>query len=98
MSNGEKKNRTENIISHFASQLRRLAASDKLVSSRGVSGYVQAVLVPELANMLVREDMGVDEESARAVIRDSVNVGRLLCEEEDEVISDQADEVDELVG
>ena len=48
--------------------------------------------------MLVREDMGVDEEGARAVIRDSVNVGRLLCEEEDEVINDQADEVDELVG
>lgn len=86
----------KSITSHFAPQLRRLAASDRLVSSRGVSGYVQAVLVPELAVMLVREDMGVDEESARAIIRDSVKVGRLLCEEEDEMIRDKDDGVDEV--
>ena len=85
----------KSITSHFAPQLRRLAASDRLVSSRGVSGYVQAVLVPELAVMLVREDMGVDEESARAIIRDSVKVGRLLCEEEDETIRDKDDGEDE---
>lgn len=87
----------ENITSHFAPQLRRLAASDKLVSSRGVSGYVQAVLVPELATMLVCEDMGVDEEGARAIIRDSIKMGRLLCEEEDEIIKDRGEQEDSLV-
>ena len=59
---------------------------------------MQAVLAPELAILLICEDMGVDEEGARAVMRDSVQVGQLLCEEEDEVIKDEAmrDEEDEL--
>lgn len=75
-------------MTHFTPKLRRLVASDKLISSGGVSGYVQAVLAPELAVMLVMQDMGTDEEGARAVLRDSVEIGNLLNEEEDEVIKD----------
>lgn len=73
---------------HFARKLRNLAASNKLLSSGGVSGYVQAVLVPELAVLLVMQDMGTDEEGARTILRDSVDIGDLLNEEEDEVIKD----------
>ena len=77
----------ENIISTFSPQIRRLAASDKLISSRGVSGYVQAVLVPELAVLLVKEDMGVDDdESARVILQESIQIGDLLNEEEEDVI------------
>lgn len=75
-------------MNHFAAKLRQFAASDKLLSSGGVSGFVQAVLAPELAVMLVMQDMGTDEEGARAVLRDSVDIGNLLNEEEDEVIKD----------
>ncbi|MCJ1463289.1 hypothetical protein MMC07_001895 [Pseudocyphellaria aurata] len=78
----------ENIMIHFARKLRNLAASNKLLSSGGVSGYVQAVLVPELAVLLVMQDMGTDEEGARAILRDSIDIGYLLNEEEDEVIND----------
>ena len=77
-------------MSRFASKLRRLAASDKLISSGGVSRYVQAVLVPELAVLLVKDDMKVDEEKAREVLRESVEIGNLLNEEEDEIIMDPA--------
>lgn len=84
-------------MTHFAPKLRYLAASDKLLSSGGVSSYVQAVLAPELAVMLVMEDMGTDEEGARAVLRDSVNIGNLLNEEEDEEIKDpEQEEVEEV--
>ena len=82
--------RADNIMSRFASKLRRLAASDKLISSGGVSRYVQAVLVPELAVLLVKDDMKVDEEKAREVLRESVEIGNLLNEEEDEIIMDPA--------
>ena len=75
-------------MSRFARKLRRLAASDKLISSGGVSGYVQAVLIPELAVLLIKDDMQVDEEEAREVLRDSVDIGNLLNEEEDEMIAD----------
>jgi len=80
--------RAENIMSRFASKLRRLAASDKLISSGGVSGFVQAVLVPELAVLLVMDDLNVDLERAREVLRDSAEIGNLLNEEEDEHIRD----------
>lgn len=72
----------------FSSQIRRLASTDKIISSGGgVSGYVQAVLVPELAILLVKEDMGVDDEEARVILQESIEIGDLLNEEEEEVIN-----------
>ena len=82
----------ENIISHFSHKIRRRAASDSLVSTGGVSAFVQAVLTPELAVMLVKEDMETDDEGARAVLRESAEVGHLLNEEEDEIIQDPESE------
>ena len=75
-------------MAHFAPRIRRLAASNKLLSASGVPPYVQAVLAPELAVMLVMEDMGTDAEGARAVLRESIQMGNLLNEEEDEFIQD----------
>lgn len=88
----------ESIMTSFAPKIRRLAASDKLVSSAGVAGYVQEVLAPELALRLVMEDMGADEEEARTVLRESAEVGNLLNEEEDEVIRDAEGELVEGEG
>ncbi|KAL9598902.1 MAG: hypothetical protein Q9219_004167 [cf. Caloplaca sp. 3 TL-2023] len=79
----------EYIMSKFASQIRRLASTDKLVSAAGVSGFVQAVLAPELAVMLVKDDMHVDDEQARVVLEESADIGHLLNEEEDETIKDK---------
>lgn len=76
-------------MTSFAPKVRRLAASDKLIASAGVAGYVQAVLAPELAVMLVMEDMRVDEDEARAILRNSKEIGDLLNEEEDEMIRDE---------
>ena len=76
----------DNIISRFSSKLRRLGRTDRLISASGVSGYVQAVLAPELAVMLVMDDMNTDQDSAREILRDSVDIGNLLNEEEDEMM------------
>lgn len=73
----------QNIIARFTTKLRRLSTEDKLISSNSVSRYVQAVLAPEMAVMLVKEDMGVDDEAARALLRESAALGNLLNEEED---------------
>lgn len=66
-----------------------MASTDKLVSTGGVAGFVQAVLAPELAVMVVKDDMKVDDEQAREILRESSEVGNLLHEEEDEVIKDE---------
>ncbi|KAL9040982.1 MAG: hypothetical protein Q9214_004275, partial [Letrouitia sp. 1 TL-2023] len=82
-------------MSTFASRIRRLAGSDKLINAAGVSGFVQAVLAPELAMLLVKDDMGVDDEQARVILRDSADIGNLLNEEEDEVIRDAEEQEQE---
>lgn len=73
----------QNIIARFTAKLRRLSTEDKLISSNSVSRFVQAVLAPEMAVMLVKEDMKVDDETARALLRESAALGNLLNEEED---------------
>lgn len=58
----------------------------------GVSGFVQAVLVPELAVQLIREDMaGKSELDAVAILAESMEVGEILNPELDERVQAEAD-------
>ncbi|KAL9088775.1 MAG: hypothetical protein Q9165_006084 [Trypethelium subeluteriae] len=70
----------ESIINHFSNKIRRLAASDDLLSlgGGGIAGYVQSVLVPELAVDLIKEDLYIDDEEARKVLSESTKIGRLV--------------------
>ena len=51
---------------------------DNVIRTAGVVAYCQAVLVPELTVLLVKEDMGVDDEDARRILRDSTEIGEKL--------------------
>ncbi|CCF38350.1 hypothetical protein CH063_01892 [Colletotrichum higginsianum] len=82
---------SENIIGKFSSMLRERAVEDRLISSRGYSSYVEAVLVPELAVQLISEDMGVEADEARKILEESRWIGDLLHE-------DTGDTVDHLSG
>ncbi|KAI9835691.1 MAG: hypothetical protein M1819_001868 [Sarea resinae] len=83
---------TDFILHAFSPALRRLAHTDPVISSAaaggGVSGYVQAVLVPELAALLVAEDLGCAEDRAREVLEDSIEIGDLVNEEVEEDYGD----------
>lgn len=69
----------------FAPTLRLLAANDPLIYSSGVATFVPAVLTPELATMLVIQDFRgkINEEQARAVLKESAELGYLLHDEEE---------------
>lgn len=72
-----------------------------MVAGGGVSGFVQRVLVPELVCRLVGEDMGIadgDEDEVRRVVEEGVELGALLCEEEEEVVEGGEDGEEEGVG
>jgi hypothetical protein len=81
---------TEHILSDFSRKLRDVAVSDALVAASGiaggVSGFVQAVMVPEVAVLLVKEDMKVDVQRARKILAESWELGELLNEEADEKV------------
>jgi hypothetical protein len=68
----------QRITTRYARKLRRLAAEDHIVNQAGVVGYTQTVLVPELAIRLIKEDMGVDDASARNIMRESINLGEKM--------------------
>ncbi|RAL09863.1 RTC4 family protein [Aspergillus homomorphus CBS 101889] len=68
----------EHITARYARKLRRLAPQDHIIHTAGVVGYAQAVLVPELAVRLVKEDMQVDDERARQILRDSMELGETV--------------------
>lgn len=70
--------RLQAITDRFAVKLRRLATSDRIVKKAGVVGYAQSVLVPELAVRLVKEDMGVSDDAARQILRESITLGEKM--------------------
>ena len=76
----------EGMFKRFTKLLKKRSTVDKLISGRGYSMYVQAVMVPELAVKLVMEDMGVGEEGARRILEESAWVGDMLCEDEGDVV------------
>ncbi|KAF2806954.1 uncharacterized protein BDZ99DRAFT_448593 [Mytilinidion resinicola] len=76
----------EYITKTFAPQIRRLAPTDKLISSGGMSKFVQSVLLPELVIRLVIDDMKVNEERAKEIIGESGEVGDLVHEEDDDAV------------
>ena len=87
----------EYLAKAFSVLLRNLNTSDKLISaSGGVSAYIQAVLVPELATALIKEDMAVDEARAREIIKESAVLGELVNEEEGDVIDEEEAERKQL--
>jgi len=90
---------TEHILSDFSRELRDIAIKDSLVAASGVaggvSGFVQAVLVPEAAVLLVKDDMKVDVQQARKILAESWELGELLNEEADEKVESVDSEGDE---
>ena len=82
----------EYVMQNHTRRLKKMAPKDTLMSKRGVAAYVQAVLVQEIAALLIMEDMKVNEEKAREILDESVLMGELLQEEEKDVHVNRVDD------
>lgn len=85
---------TELIMHSFSDTVRKRAIEDHLVAARTYTGYVQSVLVPELAVRLIMEDMNVDEEDARKIMQETSGLGDVLYEETRDVVVRESDDED----
>lgn len=85
----------KHLMTRHRGKLKGLALTDDLIPMTGVAAYVQAVLVPELAVLLVKEDMGVGEGKARAILAESADLGVLVHPEEEEEVELQDDNDDD---
>lgn len=72
---------TEAVTGTFSNLLRKRAPADTRISGRGYTGFVQSVLVPELAVKLIQEDLSLEEDQARDVLKESRAVGEILNDE-----------------
>ncbi|KAI1259276.1 RTC4-like domain-containing protein [Xylariaceae sp. FL1019] len=77
---------TEFIMRTLTSVIRKQAVEDRLLSARSYTGYVQAVLVPELTVRLIMEDLSTTEDKARDILEESAEIGELLHEEKRDVV------------
>lgn len=84
------------MTSKFSRRLRQLASIDNILKTAGPAAYAQAVLVPELAVLLIRQDMHVDSQEARQILRDSTEIGNRLNAAENDTIGleDEEDEIE----
>ncbi|CRG90249.1 hypothetical protein PISL3812_07292 [Talaromyces islandicus] len=83
------------VTSNFSRRLRQLASMDNILKTAGPAAYAQAVLVPELAVLLIKQDMNVDSQEARQILRDSMDIGNRLNAAENDAIRVDQDEDDE---
>lgn len=72
---------TETVTETFSRLLREKAPTDTRISGRGYTGFVQSVLVQELAVKLIQEDLSLDEDKAREVMVESRELGEILNDE-----------------
>lgn len=68
---------------------------DSILKTAGPAAYAQAVLVPELAVLLIKQDMNVDNQEARQILRDSTEIGNRLNAAENDTIGLDEDEDDD---
>jgi RTC4-like domain len=72
----------EHIIWKLRSDFPQRMPEDQLLREVGVGAYVVTVLVSELAVMLTKEDMKVDDdETARQILQKSAGLGETLHED-----------------
>lgn len=86
---------SENLMEKFHVKLHKMATTDKLIMKRGQAGYVQEVLVPEIAVKLICEDLGIKPDAAREVMRESSSMGEAVNEEIVDVVVPRDDETDD---
>jgi hypothetical protein len=89
---------TETVMKVLKNEIKN--CSDSVVQGSGPATFVQAVLVPETAILLIMEDCRVDREEAEEIREKTYDIGMLLNEEiEDRVeVHEQSDDENEYGG
>ncbi|KAJ6122704.1 hypothetical protein N7512_005169 [Penicillium capsulatum] len=83
----------EAVMDRFSVKMGRLAKFDPIIQKAGPAVYAQSVLVPELAVRLVKEDMNVDDDAARQILRESIKLGEKVNPAPDDVVPIPENEV-----
>ncbi len=70
----------------LSSHIGSVANADSLIAACGVSSYVQGLQEPEMAMLLIEEDMSVSNTEVRSIFNESTETGEILNKGEDNQI------------
>lgn len=84
---------TENVMKVLKNEIK--SCKDRVVQASGPATFIQAVLVPEMAVLLIMEDCKVSREKAEDIREQTYDMGLLLNEEIEDELDIQFDSEDE---
>ena len=87
---------TENVMKVLKNEIKN--CNDAVVQGSGPAAFIQAVIVPETAILLIMEDCQVGREEAEAIREKTYEMGVLLNEEIEDQIEAQLSNDDDDVG
>lgn len=72
----------DHLVRRFSKLLKERAVQDRVISGRGSAAFIQAVLVAELATLLIMDDMiNKSYDEARIIMEESKAIGEIVNEE-----------------
>ncbi|KAI4685502.1 uncharacterized protein J4E84_006230 [Alternaria hordeiaustralica] len=84
---------TESVMDTLKVEMKN--CKDRVVQASGIAAFVQAVMVPEAAILLIMDDCSVGREEADEIREKTYDMGLLLNEEIEDVLERQDDSDDE---
>jgi uncharacterized protein YegP (UPF0339 family) len=84
---------TESVMDTLKVEMKN--CKDRVVQASGIAAFVQAVMVPEAAILLIMDDCAVDKEEADDIREKTYDMGLLLNEEIEDELERQDDSDDE---
>lgn len=72
----------DRLVERFGKLLKERAVEDRVISGRGSAAFIQAVLVAELAILLIMDDMMIESyDEAQEIMEDSKALGEIVNED-----------------
>ncbi|KAL1794801.1 hypothetical protein ACET3X_006617 [Alternaria dauci] len=84
---------TESVMDTLKNEMKN--CKDRVVQASGIAAFVQAVMVPEAAILLIMDDCAVNREEADEIRENTYDMGLLLNEEIEDELERQDDSDDE---
>jgi hypothetical protein len=79
----------DEILRVLGDDILKAGQTDRAIAIGGITAFAQFVLVPELGIRLIMEDLKIDSEEAAKIMSETIKMGELLNDDEDNLLEDE---------
>jgi hypothetical protein len=80
------------LLQYESAEIGKAAQTERIYKELGVAGFIQCVLIPEVAWRLISEDLAVNEDEAKEVLKATSAAGSILRPDEAEAVYEESEE------